>query len=148
MQLKDAEALIVNAAEGGEAWLGAHRSVDMERVVGTVTESCIAPSDRAFSEYVDDRRAENADRARVQTSMLDDHYRTQRSRLEAVLQRHHSLGRHRLVAATEGRLRALNARVDRRRKEIAERVRLRCSNETVCVGIIEVYADVLGSGAA
>ena len=148
MQLKDAEALIVTAAEGGEAWLGAHRSVDVERVVGTATESCIAPSDRAFSEYIDDRRAENDDRARVQTSMLDDHYRTQRSRLEAVLQRHHSFGRDRLVAATEGRLRALNARVDRRRKEIAERARVRFSNETICVGIIEIYTDMRESGAA
>ena len=148
IKLEDAEALIVTAAEDGEGWLGAHRSVDVERVMGTATESCIAPSDRAFSEYVHDRRAENEDRARVQTSMLDDHYRTQRRGLEAVLYGHRSLGRDRLVAATEGRLRALNARVDRRRKEIAERARLRFSNETVCVGIIEVYADVRESGAA
>ena len=142
VQLEDAEALIVTAAEYGEGWLGAHRSVDVGHVVGTVAESCIAPSDRAFSQYVDDRRAENEDRARVQTNMLDDHYRTQRDRLDAVLDRHRSLGRDRLVAATEGRLRALNARVSRRRKEIAERARLRFSNDTVCVGIIEVYADV------
>ena len=142
LEPEDAEALIVTSAERGEAWLGASQSVDLEHVVEAVTECSIAPSDEAFQRYVDDRRAENYDRARVQTSMLDDHYRTQRSKLEALLQRYRDLGRHRMVPATEGRLRALTMRVDRRRNEIAERARLRFSNETVCVGIIEVDANL------
>ena len=138
LQPDDAEALIVTAAEFGEDWLSARSELDLERVVEVATDRCIAQSDDAFERYVGDRRAENYDRARVQENILEEHYRTQRSKLEAVLERHRSLDRGRLVAATEGRLRALDARVDRRGKEITERETLRFSNETVCVGVIEV----------
>ena len=135
-----AEQLIVSAAQEGAAWLGAHRAVDLNHVIETVEECCIVPSEREFRSYVHDRRAENDDRSRIQKSILEDQYRKQRARLEAVLQRHASLGRDRLVAATSGRLRALNTRVERRRKEIAERAKLQFSNEVICVGIIEVDA--------
>ena len=135
-----AEELIVAATKDGEEWLGVRRSVDLPHVVGTVEENCIAPSDEEFANYVSDRKAENDDRARVQRSMLDDQYLTQRDKLEAVLQRHQNLGRDQLVKATQGRLRALDMRTERRRKEIAERGRLQYSNEVVCVGIIEVGA--------
>ncbi len=138
LQAELAEHLIVTAAKDGEAWLGAHRAVDLLHVVGTVEECCIAPSDKEFESYIADRKAENNDRARIQGSMLDDQYRTQLGRLEAVLQRHQNLGRDRLVKATRGRLRALDRRVERRRKEIDERARLQYSSEVVCVGIIEV----------
>ena len=140
LEPEEAERLVVAGAEEGDAWLGARGAVDLAQLVRTVAECCIAPSERAFGRYVDDRRAENEDRARVQQSMLDDHYRTQRARLEAILRRHRGLGRDRLVAATRGRLRALDARVERRQKEIAERTTLRFSNETVCVGIMDVDA--------
>ena len=145
LQPEDAERLIVTAAERGEAWLGASGAVELEHVVATVTELCIAPSDQAFERYVEDRRAENDDRARVQRNMLDDHYRTQQGKLEEVRQRHFRLGRDRLVAATKGRLLALSARVERRRKEIAEHAKLRFSNNTICVGLIEVRRDPWGS---
>lgn len=146
LQPEDAEALIVTAASEAGQWLGVWQAVDMEQAFWTVTERCIAPSDRAFSQYVDDRRVENDDRARVQNNMLDEHYHTQRVKLEAVLERHHKLGRHRLVAATQGRLRALDSRIERRRKEVEERATLRFANETVCVGVIEVAADSGGVG--
>ena len=135
-----AEQLIVTAAQEGEAWLGAHRAVDLKHVAETVEECCIVPSELEFRSYVHDRRAENDDRARIQKSMLEDQYRKQRGRLEAVLQRHRSLGRDRLVAATSGRLRALDTRVARHRKEIAEHAKLQFSNKVICVGIIEVDA--------
>lgn len=140
MEPEDAERLIVTAAEYGRAWLGAQSAVDPEHVARTVEDSCIAPSEAAFWTYVDDRRAENEDRARIQQRMLDDQYHTQREKLEAVLQRHQRLGRDRLVAATRGRLRALEARTERRQKAIDERAKLQFSNEVVCVGIIDVDA--------
>lgn len=141
MEPECAERLIVTAAEAGEAWLGASHAVDLEHVTRTVAESCIAPSDLAFQAYVNDRRAENDDRATIQQRMLDDQHHTQRENLEDVLQRHKSLGRDRLVAATKGRLRALNQRTEKRQKEIKQRAKLKYSHNVVCVGIIEVSVD-------
>ena len=138
LQPDEAESLIVAATEFGEEWLGARRALDLQRVIGAATEQCIAPSEGAFDRYVNDRRAENDDRARLQENMLDEHCRTHRRKLVAVLERHRILGRDRLVLATEGRLRALEVRVNRRRKEITESATLRFSNETVCIGVIEV----------
>ena len=133
-----AERLIVTAAGKGVGWPGVRGVVGLDNLVEAVAERCIAASDRAFDRYVDDRRAENDDRARVQEQILDERHQRERGVLERVLQEHRVRGRHRLVPATEGRLRALEARVERLRNGIAQRRSLQSSNATVCVGIIEV----------
>ncbi len=142
MESEHAERLIVGAAKYGEAWLGAQSAVDLEHLARSVEECCIAPSEVAFNTYVHDLQAENDDRARIQRQMLVNQHETQRRKLQEVLQKHQRLGRHRLVAATKGRLLALNVRIERRDKEIAERKELKFSNEVVCVGIIQVAADI------
>ena len=131
-----AERLIVTAAHEGSQWPGGRDAV--KDALGAVTEGCIAPSDKAFKAYVGDLEGENYDRADVQERMLDDRYRNQRAQIEKVLKQYRESGKLRLVPATEGRLRMLEMRTDRRRKEIDARRELKYHNETVCVGIIEV----------
>ncbi|MXZ70797.1 MAG: DEAD/DEAH box helicase [Acidobacteria bacterium] len=138
-----AEQLIVTAAGYGIGWPEGRGAVDLDDAVSSVQERCVAPSEDAFNKYVGDLDAENADRADVQERMLNEHYETQRQRIDEVLRRYHERGQQRLIPATEGRLRALQVRTERRRREIAERRALQYSPPAVvCVGLIDVAPEV------
>ena len=136
-----AERLIATAVNRGTAWSGARGAMELGEIAEFVDEVCLAQSESRFEQYVKDLDAENADRANVQERMLDEHYRTQRSRLEELLDRYRREGRAHMVPPTEGRLRALDSRTERRRRDIDDRRELQYSTpEPVCVGIIEVTA--------
>ena len=138
-----AEQLIVAAAGYGMGWPEGRGAVDLDYAVDIVQEWCVAPSEGAFNKYVGDLEAENADRADVQERMLRAHYDTQRQRIEGVLRKYRKRGQQRLIPATEGRLRALRVRTERRQREIAERRALQYSPPAVvCVGIIDVTSEV------
>ena len=134
-----AEQLIATAVNHGIAWPGARGAMDLSDVAEFVDGVCLAQSESRFEQYVKDLNAENADRANLQERVLEEHYRTQRSKLEELLERYRREGRARLLPPTEGRLRALETRTERRRRDIADRRELQYSNpEPICVGIIEV----------
>ena len=136
-----AERLIAAAVERGAAWPAAGGTLNLDEAV-SVVESCMERSDSAFNEYLGDLSKENTDRAAVQESLLDEHHRTQRTRIENVLRLYRQRGQLRLVPATEGRLRALRARTERRRREIEERRQLSYSPpEVMSVGVIDVVAQ-------
>lgn len=138
----DAERLIITAADQGVAWPGAKGTIDIGKAITTLEEACIAPSENAFEQYVHDLDKENADRAEVQERMLDEHYQTQRKKIKEVLRKYRERDQMRLVPATEGRLKALETRTERRRKEINDRRNLKYSPpEIVCVGIINVGVE-------
>ena len=142
---RGAEQLIVAAAGYGIGWPEGRGAVDLDHAVRIVQESCVAPSEQAFDKYVGDLEKENADRADVQERMLDEHYETTRRKIDEVLRRYRERGQQRLIPATEGRLRALRVRTERRRREIAERRALKYSPPViVCVGIINVELEVDG----
>ena len=141
-----AERLIAAAVDRGTAWPAAGGMLDIDEAV-RVVESCIERSENAFNEYLGDLSKENTDRAAVQESLLNEHYRTQRSSIKNVLRLYRERGQLRLVPATEGRLRALKARTERRRKEIDDRRKLTYSPPGVmCVGIIDVVAHSRKAG--
>ena len=142
---EDAERLVIAATIRGEAWLGARGAINFDKAVETASESCIGPSEKAFKRYVGDLEKENADRAEVQEHLLDEHYRTQKVKISEVLRGLRERGQTRLVPATKGRLRALDARTERRRRKIKERRKLKYSHpEIVCVGIINVDVELTG----
>ena len=58
--------------------------------------------------------------------------------LEQVRQRHISRGRDTLVKATEGRMQALKARVERRRLQIEDGRRLEHRKDEICVGLLRL----------
>ena len=62
-----------------------------------------------------------------------------------MLRKYRERGQQRLIPATEGRLKALRVRSERRRREIAERRALKYSPPAiVCVGIIDMELEVDG----
>ncbi len=134
-----AEQLIATAVNRGTAWPGARGAMEWGEIADFVDDYCIAQSESRFARYVKDLEAENVDRATLQERMLDEHYRTQRSSLEELLERYRIEGRTHLLPPTQGRLRALETRTERRRRDIDDRRELQYSTpEPVCVGIIKV----------
>ena len=139
-----AERLVTAAVDRGTAWHAAVGTLDLSGAA-TIIESCIDRADCAFDEYRDDLKGENDDRADVQQNLLHEHYLAQRTSLEKVLRDYREQGQHRLVPATEGRLRALETRTERRRREIDDRRKLKYSPpEVMCVGIIDVAPTPAG----
>ena len=135
-----AERLVAAAVERGTPWHAAGGTLDLDGALSSI-ESCIERADCAFDEYRDDLKRENDDRADVQQNLLDEHHLAQRTSLEKVLHDYRERGQHRLVPATEGRLRALEARTERRRRDIEDRRKLKYSPpEVMCVGVIDVPA--------
>ena len=133
-----AERLVAAAVEQGNPWHAAGGTLDLDGALSSI-ESCIERADCAFDEYRDDLERENDDRADVQQNLLDEHHLAQRTSLEKVLHDYRERGQHRLVPATEGRLRALEARTERRRRDIEARRKLKYSPpEVMCVGIINI----------
>lgn len=139
---EDAERLVIAATIRGEAWLGARRAINFDKAAETALESCIVPSEKAFDRYVGDLEKENADRAKVQEHLLNEHYRTQKAKISEVLRMYRERGQTHLVPATKGKLGKLDERTELRRREIDERRKLKYSPpEVVCVGIINVEVE-------
>jgi len=135
----DAELPIGTASSEGAAWLSAQGAVDTRILTELVEQGCVEPSERAFDAYVEELEAENEDRADMLQRMAERRFGTQRQRLMEQLQTYETMGPARLVPATKGRLRALEARADFRQREIERDRQLKHSPaETVCVGLIRV----------
>lgn len=138
----DAELLIGTASSEGAAWLSAQGAIDTRILTQQVEQDCVEPSERAFDAYVEELEAENEDRADMLQRMAERRFGTQRQRLEQQLRIFEMTGPARLVPPTKGRLRALEARADFRRREIERDRELKHSPaETVCVGLIQVEPD-------
>lgn len=135
------EKLVVTAANHGKDWLNVSEAVALDRVYEIANEECSAALDSGFEKLKTEIQDENEDRADVQERTLEKHYLNQKATLEGVAQRHRNLGRTALVRATEGRLRALTARVERRRAEIQGRRKVVPSTQEIAVGIIRVEAS-------
>ena len=138
----EAEHLIAAAVNRGMAWPGARNSGQLGQIVESVIAMGAVQESR-FNSYVKDLRAENADRASVQERILDERHRTQRNGLEDLLRRYRQEGRTRPLSLTEGRLRALEIRTKRQRRDIEDRREIRSSPPVpVCLGVINVVAAV------
>jgi len=136
---EDAERLVNLAAEHGRDWISVGADVEIAAAVTAVDECCLVESRAAFEKKRDELFAQNEDRALIQERTLERHYQSQRIALEGQLAQHRARGT-RLVAATEGKLRALDVRVSRKRAEIEVRRRFDAHPEELCVGVIRVLS--------
>ncbi len=116
----DAELLIGTASSEGTAWLSAGGAVDTRILAEQVEQGCVEPSERAFGAYVEELEAENEDRADMLLRMVERRFGTQSQQLKEQLRIYETAGPARLVPPTKGRLRALKARADHRRRKIEE----------------------------
>ncbi|HWP56706.1 MAG TPA: helicase-related protein [Candidatus Acidoferrales bacterium] len=133
---EDAERLISAAALHGEDWLSAADHVDFTEAARLANDVCLAEADKEYKAFVEERRAQNDDRADIQERSAEAHFRARRETLINVHDRHLRAGRHGLARATEGQIGALKRWLERERKRIAERRQLTPTKEDVCVGLI------------
>jgi hypothetical protein len=91
-----------------------------------------------FEEYVDDVRRQNEDRADLQLKNVVRHLTNQRRQMLSVRDGHRLFGRDSLVKATEGRIQALENRMEQRRLKIENKRVIRYRNDEVLVALVNV----------
>ncbi|MBX7223610.1 MAG: DEAD/DEAH box helicase [Blastocatellia bacterium] len=139
---QQAERLILTAAHFGEDWVGAENTVELETVYNCINERCFERAEQLFSEYVRNHKNQNEDRADIQEKSLQIHWENQLSKLQAQLH-HHQQKQSKLVKATEGRIRALNDRMEQKFLQIKKRRNPIPDEKDICVGLIKVWGDVV-----
>jgi hypothetical protein len=135
---EEAERLVVAAANSGRDWLSAAEDVDLDAVFHVANEMCLGSLEDRYNIRLRDITNENEDRADIQLRMLEKHSEAQRSALEEVAAKHRRRDRQALVKATEGRMNALEGRVERRRLHIEERRSVQASSRDIAVGLVLV----------
>jgi hypothetical protein len=136
---EDAERLVTTAAAHGKDWLEASGSVDLLEAARLANEVCLVEADRAYADFVRERRAQNDDRADIQERSAESHFRARLKTLTALRDRHAQHGRHGLARATEGQVAALRRWIERERLRIADRRRLTERKDEICVGLIQLH---------
>jgi hypothetical protein len=132
----DAERLASACARHGSDWFEANTTVDVDLAVRIADDYLFADLEKEFEEYVEDVRRQNEDRADLQLKNLERHLNNQRRQMLAVLDRHKLLGRESLVKATEGRIHALESRMEQRTLKIETNRIIRYRNDEVLVALV------------
>lgn len=139
LESEEAELLVVTAAREGDDWVGAGNAVDISAASDLVNDACLAEGDEGFEAFKRDVMAENEDRADLQLQTLQRHRDGQLESLEKVLNTHMINDRSAMVKVTEGRIRALNNRVDLRMREIQARREATARHDEIAVGVIDLF---------
>ena len=132
-----AEQLVTSAARKGKDWLSASNVANLEMASELVLE-CYSEMELQYDKYVQQIEYENNDRADIQEKSLLRHRDRQIERLREVREKLLERGKERLVRATEGRIAALESRIERKLLEIKKRRDLRHHKQPVCIGLIDV----------
>jgi hypothetical protein len=133
-----AERLATAAIAQGMDWPEARNVVDLDRAYEVANEILFGYLDDEYTKFDREMRARNDDRADVQLRTLEQHLTGQTSRLRETLQGHLWKGRRSLAKATEGRIRALAARVQQERLRIESRREVRSQSKEIAIAIIRV----------
>ena len=139
---EDAERLVVAGAHFGKDWLSAQEDSDLHAAYTVANDTCLGSLDDRFEARKRELVNENEDRADIQLRMLEKHHATQSAVLEEVAAKHRSRGRKALLMATEGRMKALLGRVERRRIEIEAKRKVQANQKEIAVGLIIVEGEV------
>ncbi len=134
----DAERLVQTAGALGQDWLSAATAVRFEDVSAVAEDRCLEASHQAYSKRVAELRAQNEDRVQIQERTLDQRLHDERSGIEEVIRRHREQKRDHLIPMNEGRIRALEERIERKRREIAAHRDFEHHSEDICVGVLHV----------
>ena len=133
-----AERLAATAVGSGDDWLEASNVVDLKRVYDIANDVLFAKLDNEYDAFVAEFEARNQDRADIQLETLDRRFRREIEQLEGVLRTHRLHGRHSLVSATQGRIRALHSRVEQRRLRIQSGLEFQTEKSEIAIAIISV----------
>lgn len=133
-----AELLAAAAVADGKDWPEARNVVDLPRAYHVANENLFGYLDDQYQTFDREMRARNEDRADIQLRSLNQHFLGQTERLRETLKVHRAKGRESLVKATEGRMRALEARVSQERLRIESRREVRSQSKEIAIAIIGV----------
>lgn len=131
-----AERLAAVSAESGEEWLEAANEVDLDLVYNIANNILMDKLDKEYEAFVAELKARNEDRADIQLQTLNQHFHRQMEQLNRVLETHKLHGRVSLVRATEGRIRALENRVQQQRLRIESRREVRAESVEIAIALI------------
>jgi superfamily II DNA or RNA helicase len=135
-----AEVLLQSARIDGEDWLGAENEIDTDSASRALERAELTLKER-HDQLLDRKRAENADRAAFQLDSINRHQQRRLDVLETVEQRHRDAERTALVAATQGRRRALLEKMETRRAQVRERERVVGAPHFVCAGVLRIQGS-------
>lgn len=138
IEAETAERIAAAAVGEGDDWLEARNVIDIERAYQIANDVLLGHLDEGYETYGKELRARNEDRADFQLRTLEQHLRRQISKLKDVLERHEARKHYSLVKATEGRIRALENRVDQQRRRIESRREVRSQPREIAIAIIDI----------
>ena len=132
----EAELLASACARHGLEWFEVKTAVDIDLATHIADEKLFGELEVEFEEYVEDVRRQNEDRADLQLKNLERHLTSQRQQMISVRDRHQSHGRDSLVKATEGRIQALQNRMEQQRIRIENNRMIKYRNDEVLVALV------------
>ena len=138
-----AERLANAAAQDGSDWFDCGVLMDLRAVAKIADEHLFGELEESFDEHVEEIRRQNEDRIDLQLRNLHRHLNNQRRRMQEVLETHRLRGRDPLVKATEGRINALENRVERQEMAIESRRSIRYRNDEIVVAVIRLTSEAL-----
>ncbi len=133
----EAEKLVTTAALHGRDWLEAANLIDCNKAAA-IAESLMLFSDNKFTEFEQQKEAENNDRADLQERTLEQHLANQLSKLEIIRDSHINNNRSSLAKATEAKMRKLKEKIDLKMLQIKNRRVLKSRKDEMCIGLIEI----------
>jgi len=135
----EAEALAIRASTEGSYWSEAAMDMDLDEVGGQCDEMLFQGElGRGFDLFVQERSAENDDRADVQLRTLERHREQWLEIRERVIAGHKAASRDGLARAVEAQVRAFEDKCARRREEIERARQLEPSTEDIAVVLVRV----------
>jgi superfamily II DNA or RNA helicase len=132
-----ADRLLQSARIMGADWAAVAAEVKSEGLIEKL-EVIEAGLDERYRVALEQKRNENADRARFQLDSIERYLERRIPRLKETLQGHLAQGRKSLARATQGQIDKLQARMNVRRERIREQEKVVADRHFVCCGVISV----------
>lgn len=134
----ESERLVMASANHGMDWPAAKGEVDFGRVHDLANDVLIVEADDRFEKFLEQVTVENEDRAAIQESSVKSHRDNQLSILRKVKDEHLRRGRDSLAKATEGKMNALENRIERQLRRIKQGREITHRKDEICVGVVRV----------
>jgi len=137
----DAESLVNNAAMKGKDWLGVNNSVDLDMVTDLFDVYREKIEEPEFRKFQETHQREDQDRITFMEFQLNKHRNNQAEKLEQRIHHLETVGskkQKKIIPAIQGKLRALNERIDLKLEELKQKGQPKSSDSFVCCGLIRV----------
>ncbi len=135
---EDAERLATSAANNGSDWLEAINTIDLKQAYEVANETLFGKLYEDYEVVAQELLAKNEDRADLQLQALMQHYHSQKETLIKTIAIHREANRDALMKATEGRIRALEMRLEQQRLKIEQRRSFTHDAREIAIAIINV----------